>query len=232
MVVQTGFLRPMHMNNARNIPIFPLPMVACPTEWIPLHIFEERYKDMIQHCRDCEESGSPGEFVILLTNEDEVTNIGSTVRICQILREHEDGRLDIMTVAQQRCRIVERYTEHSYDSALIEILPDQERDWDESLATEAFSLHRALLKLVSGDIPNDSSYSGKPSLSFYLAQSAGMTTAQKQEVLEARSENARLELLIRHFKNLIVDIQNVRRAAKSIQSTWEMQLAIAKAEMD
>ena len=213
-----------------DIPIFPLPLVACPTEWIPLHIFEERYKQMIKYCRECEDSGKPGEFMIVLADDDEVATIGSTVRICRILCEHEDGRLDIMTIGQQRCRMVERLRKHAYDSAIIETLPDEERDWDEALATEAFSLHRALLKLVSGEVPDENTYSGKPSLSFYLARSSGMTTAQKQKVLEARSENARLEFMIEHFRSLLFDIQNVRRAAKAIQSAWEMQRAILKAE--
>jgi len=218
------------MKNDSDVPIFPLPLVACPTEWIPLHIFEDRYKKMIRHCRECEDSGDPGEFMILLADEDEVAMIGSTVRICQVLREHDDGRLDIMTVGQQRYRILERLQKHAYDSAIIEMLPDEESDWDETLATEAFSLHRALLKLISGEVPDENTYSGKPSLSFYLAQSAGMTPAQKQKVLETRSENARLELLVEHFRTLVVDIQNVRRAAKAIQGAWEMQMAIMKAE--
>ena len=44
------------------MPIFPLPLVACPSESVPLHIFEHRYRDLIAWCRQREAAGQPAEF--------------------------------------------------------------------------------------------------------------------------------------------------------------------------
>jgi Lon protease-like protein len=214
------------------IPIFPLPVVACPTEFVPLHIFEERYKEMVAFCLDQDAMGKRGEFAIFLSRDDEVASIGTTVRIRQVLREHADGRLDILTVAQQRCRLGRRIKEHAYDTAAIEWVGDEDHDWDEELATEAFSCHRTLIELVTGSAPDDESYGGIPELSFYLAQTAGLTVDEKQTLLELRSENERVRRLAGYIQARIEVLQRAQIAAQSIQGSWEMQQSLRKRPAD
>jgi hypothetical protein len=124
--------------------------------------------------------------------------------------------------------MLERLHEHSYDSAQIELVVDDDSDWNEDVATKAFTLHRALILMVTGAEPAEESYSGRASLSFYLAQTAGMMALQKQALLELRSENARLELLTRHFEKLINRIRTVQQVVQSIRGAWEVQQALQR----
>lgn len=210
------------------IPIFPLPLVACPSETVPLHIFEHRYRDLIAWCRERQSAGQAAEFGIFLDYQNQVSPVGCAVRLQRVLREHDDGRLDIVVLGQSRCRMLERFHDHSYDSAQIEMVVDDEDDWDEALATRAFTLHRAFILMITGAEPEEESYSGRTSLSFFLAQTAGMMALQKQALLEMRSENSRLELLIRHFEKLINRIKTVQQVVQSVRGSWEIQQALQR----
>ncbi len=211
-----------------TMPVFPLPLVACPGEIIPLHIFEPRYRAMIQSCRDQQARGEKGEFAIFLEQDGATCPIGCTLRINQILEEHADGRIDLVSTGRQRVRLVERFQKHAYDTAQVETVGDETPDWDEALATQAFEMHRELIDLVTGDTPDETAYSGKHCLSFFLAPSAGMMLMQKQGLLELRSENARLEMLIRHCRKVINRIKNAREMAISVSRAWETQRAFGK----
>jgi Lon protease-like protein len=64
----------------RDFPLFPLGLVALPTELVPLHIFEERYKTMIGRCLD---EGS--EFGIVWMAEDGLRPIGCACEIAEVV---------------------------------------------------------------------------------------------------------------------------------------------------
>jgi uncharacterized protein len=91
----------------RELPLFPLHSVLCPGIALPLHIFESRYREMIGHCL---ETGSPFGVVLIRdgrevgTSAGRIADVGTTAVIRQAGR-YPDGRLDIVTVGQQRFRI-------------------------------------------------------------------------------------------------------------------------------
>lgn len=78
------------MHKIHRIPVFPLPVVVFPDEEIRLHIFEPRYKQLIQDCLD-----SDLVFAILPIVDDRIQEIGTLVRLQEIVKTYEDGRLDI-----------------------------------------------------------------------------------------------------------------------------------------
>ena len=80
------------MDLVRNFPLFPLGLVALPSEVVPLHIFEERYKTMIDRCLD-EES----EFGIVWMAEDGLRPIGCACEIAEVIVRLEDGRIINLT---------------------------------------------------------------------------------------------------------------------------------------
>jgi Lon protease-like protein len=90
-----------------EIPLFPLRSVLCPGVALPLHIFEERYRLMIERCLERDES-----FGVVLLREGrevgplrgEVAAVGTTAAIRRA-GSYPDGRLDILTVGQQRFRL-------------------------------------------------------------------------------------------------------------------------------
>ena len=89
------------------LPLFPLQVVLLPEAELPLHIFEDRYKEMIgEVLRD------KLEFGVVLANEKGIVNTGCTATVERVLREYPDGRLDIMArgPAAVRDRAAQRRT--------------------------------------------------------------------------------------------------------------------------
>ena len=90
-----------------EIPLFPLRSVLCPGVALPLHIFEERYRLMIDRCI---ERGEPFGVVLIRDGGEvgplsgEFATIGTTATIRRA-GKYPDGRLDILTVGQQRFRL-------------------------------------------------------------------------------------------------------------------------------
>jgi Lon protease-like protein len=213
-----------------DIPVFPLPMVACPSEIIPLHIFEPRYREMVSWCRSRLSDGLSGDFGIFFVSDRKTAAVGSTARIRTILREYGDGRVDLLAIGQRRCRILERRSDHAYDTARVEFVGDAADDWSEDVATEAFELHRTLIHLVTGTCPADGDYEGTCTLSYRMAPSAALPSELKQAFLETRCENDRLQILIDHMKELILQIQGMQVAARAIKSQWDLQAFLKKGQ--
>src|SRR5450432_4457340 len=82
------------------LPLFPLQVVLLPGSQLPLHIFEDRYKEMI-----AEVLRDKIEFGVVLANERGIVNTGCTATIERVLREYPDGRLDILAVGRRRFEI-------------------------------------------------------------------------------------------------------------------------------
>ena len=95
------------MELVTEIPIFPLRSVLCPGVALPLHIFEERYRLMIGRCI---ERGEPFGVVLLRDGHEvgplrgQIAGVGTTAAIRRA-GAYPDGRLDILTVGQQRFRL-------------------------------------------------------------------------------------------------------------------------------
>ena len=123
------------VDRADVIPLFPLPLVVLPGEIVPLHVFEERYKAMIADCRAG--SGPARPFGIALARGKEVHAAGCTVSIVEVMREYEDGRLDIVTVGQTRFRVRELFRDRPYHTAEVEYFGDRDEPVDAALRRRA-----------------------------------------------------------------------------------------------
>lgn len=105
----------------RLIPLFPLQLVVFPRTQLPLHIFEERYKEMVGDAiRDA------SEFGIVLAKEDGILNAGCTVKVEKVLEMYPDGRMDVLTRGQRRFEIVSLNEEKSYLQAEVEFFDDDD----------------------------------------------------------------------------------------------------------
>src|SRR3954468_10037259 len=100
-----------------RFPLFPLGIVLLPTELVPLHIFEDRYKLMIGECL---ESESP--FGIVWLSDDGLREIGCTASIVRLVDRAEDGRMNILVEGVQPFRLVRRRDELAYPAGDIELL--------------------------------------------------------------------------------------------------------------
>ncbi|MCU1239090.1 MAG: peptidase lon domain protein [Candidatus Solibacter sp.] len=179
----------------RFIPLFPLQLVVFPRTRVPLHIFEERYKEMVGIAiRD------NSEFGIVLAKEEGIVNAGCTVLVDKVLEMYPDGRMDIMTRGERRFEIVRLSEEKDYLQAEVEYFDDDDlAPVPDELRLKAVSNFRVLKGL-------DAAHGhGEPNLedlqlSFQLAQAIPDPDFLNL-LLRERSEAARLE----HFNQYLAD---------------------------
>jgi Lon protease-like protein len=175
--------------SSRMIPLFPLNVVVFPRTRLPLHIFEERYKEMIGDAiRD------DSEFGIVLAREDGIVNVGCAVKVEKVLEMYPDGRMDVLTVGSRRFEIAELNEERAYLQGEVRFFDDEDFsptpvDAREQ-ALEAYKTLDALPDSRERQTPNLED----PQLSFQLAQ--GVPDLDfLNGLLRQRSETARLKAL-------------------------------------
>ena len=184
------------------IPIFPLALVVFPNSKYPLHIFEERYKTLINKCL-ANNSG----FGIVSKIGDAISEVGVYVEIADVTKIYESGELDIVVAGRWRFKRMDLEM-HPDGHFLSEVnkIKDQESDTDFN-----YNLYFALkqrvqemLKLVNFNVnPGFWDILEKTSLkSFKIAEKAGLSILQQQELLTIQSENKRLSYLLDHFEKL------------------------------
>ena len=217
----------MGMNSTQPFPLFPLPMAVLPGEVTALHIFEPRYRDMLEACLD--QPGTNGDFVMLFSREDAADEVGCAVEISKVLHAHEDGRYDILVAGRERVRVLTRFQLHSYDSVKVELC-DKEEDWDEGLATEVYALHRQLLVACTGDEPADAFYQERRHLSFPVAACSGFSTEEKRRLLSFDHENERLAYVKGHLERMLPFMQRAVPLWKNILGTYSLSQMDADAD--
>jgi Lon protease-like protein len=165
-------------------------MVVFPRTRLPLHIFEDRYKELVG---DALRANS--EFGIVLAHEDGIVNTGCTVVVEQVLKNYPDGRMDIVTGGRRRFEVIMLDEEKAYLRAEVQFFDD-----DESEATpleaqhEALSHYKSLLESGALQPPTPEPNLDDPQLSFQLAQ-ALPDLDFLSSLLRTRSEAQRLRQL-------------------------------------
>ena len=113
----------------RDFPLFPLDLVALPSEYIPLHIFEARYRTMVAECLERDR-----ELGIVWLSHDELKPVGCAVAIERVLERMEDGRINILTRGTRPFRLIERQDDLAYPAGIVEFLADRAEEPDEAAA--------------------------------------------------------------------------------------------------
>jgi Lon protease-like protein len=191
--------------------LFPLGLVLVPTERVPLHIFEPRYKELIGECL-----GEQREFGLVLDDENGLREIGTRASVIEVLQRFPDGRLNIVIEGGERFRVVELTSGRSFQTAEVEPVVDAVGEAaDPSDVARAVAVFRALGELAGAEVDEPDVTSGV--LSFELAARVALDAEAKQRLLEERSESARLreviELLERGIASATLQRQLQQRAA-------------------
>jgi len=193
---------------AHLLPLFPLPLVLFPDTPLPLHIFEERYKEMIG-----EAIAQREEFGVVLAKEGGIVNMGCTATVSQVLQRYSDGRLDLLALGRRRFEITAVDEERAFLRAEVEYFDDEElRNTPAELREKAMTAYRPLRELEDPEIVVEPERDS-PHLSFQLAQFLADLDA-KQAVLTLRSEIERLELLISILPGYIARREKTAMAKK------------------
>jgi Lon protease-like protein len=190
------------MPEKKLIPLFPLGVVLLPGLPLPLHIFEERYKQMIGECLDSESL-----FGMVAYTGSQIKSKGCTARIVEVLKRYEDGRLDIMTVGERRFIVGERDESRPYLQGWVEFFDDEEEeleDRDRELALRGLILQEELSRLQGTQPVQDSSGAmDLREISFVLAGSQGFSLEEKQTFLEMTSTRERIRKAVPALEKLI-----------------------------
>ena len=192
----------MYFDRSMNdkIPIFPLPLVLLPGETLPLHIFEEKYKKMIEYCLK-----NNKKFGIINSKNNDSLVIGCTASIDQLVGgENENREYDILVSGVERFIVKSYNTSEDYKQAYVKTWNDIDDTIDESLLQEAnVFLYEVLLKLgASSKIPQIN----MPKSSFEIASMLDIDKRAKKILLKSQSENDRLIILKRILKKAIIKI--------------------------
>jgi Lon protease-like protein len=187
------------------IPLFPLRVVVFPRTPLPLHIFEDRYKEMVGNAiRD------NSEFGVVLAKENGIVNAGCTVMVEKVLETYPDGRMDILTRGQRRFEIVTVNEEKDYLQGEVSFFDDDDfAPAPAELRDQALSNYQALSSLAV------SSERGEPNLedrqlSFQLAQ-ALPDLDFLNALLRHRSEIGRLKQLNQYLAEYVPRQRTIKR---------------------
>ena len=188
----------------RMLPLFPLGVVLFPKSALPLHIFEERYKILINLAL---EDGT--DFGINLVENGVMAKVGCTARVRDVLRQYDDGKMDIVIEGERRYEVVRFHEDKAPYFVGTVVYPQQEPGYDRALLTETVTLYNRLMATVykggdfqlRGDVAEDMP-------SFRMAQKAGLDLAARQQLLEEDSETGRLRRLLNWFREVIPKLEN------------------------
>ena len=171
------------------LPLFPLSLVLVPTMQLPLHIFEDRYKEMMADLIT-----GQSEFGVVLAKEQGIANIGCTAIVDEITRRYDDGRLDLIATGQRRFRITSLDQEKTYLRAEVQYFNDEDAsEVPADLKQKASSAYRRLATFE--DVEAMEPKFERTRISFQLAQLIE-DLDKRQMVLGIRSEIERLEYLV------------------------------------
>lgn len=177
-----------------RLPVFPLGLVLMPRMPLPLHIFEERYRMMVQHCLDQEQP-----FGVVLHTGTTLQSVGCLASIENVINRYDDGRLDILTVGTERFRVEAMHEEKVFLEADIEIFEDRPvsdeqasdlqkmtesavEDLKEFAQVAGYEIDQSMLRNLSSE-----------ELSFLLSTTDVFSTEEKQQLIELRSTTDRME---------------------------------------
>jgi Lon protease-like protein len=194
-----------------EIGLFPLGVVLLPTERIPLHIFEPRYRELIGECL---ETGR--EFGLVLADDDGVREVGTRAAVTQVLERFDDGRLNIVVEGRERFRVVELTAGRSFDTAAVEPVVDDGAQPAQAEIDRAIGLVRKLGDIAGADVEDVAVVTESPS--FELAGRVAFEPGLKQQLLELRSEPERLDRLATLLEDAARALE-IQRESAAIAST-------------
>lgn len=169
------------------LPLFPLGVVLMPDMPLPLHIFEERYKELMNDIVP-----RAAEFGVVLAKPEGIANLGCTATVERVVNKYPDGRMDVIAVGRRRFTISSLDNGRAYLRAEVEFFGDEaELEPPLNLRKRAAAAYRKLSELENseqgGEEPRDP-------ISFQIAQLI-LDLEKRLTILSLRSEIERLEYI-------------------------------------
>jgi Lon protease-like protein len=215
------------VSGIQYLPVFPLPLVLLPNEILPLHIFEPRYRQMMDDIKD---SGSIFGITLFepsdqFTERPEVGSIGCAAEVRDV-QTTADGRLNIVTTGVARYRLLE-YVDLGapYLTAEVEFFEDVPEDSSgrQLLADDVFGLFERIARAAfrisgnRGEFP-EIERADPESLSFLVTAAFSFDNALKYQLLEMTSTAERLLRLKGFLSQAVEQMESNAEIIKSSQT--------------
>jgi Lon protease-like protein len=197
------------MQSGLLLPLFPLQVVLFPGALLPLHIFEDRYKEMVG-----EAIQEQSEFGVLLATDQGLASIGCTAVVEKVLQRYPDGRLDILTRGRRRFELLLVNEERTFLRGSVEFLSEEQGPTDSEDCMKAITGYNYCREL-SSETPLSPGAEENPALSFLLAEPV-TDLGFRQGILAAHSEAERIKQLAEFFPKYLareLHVQKVKTAA-------------------
>lgn len=186
--------------------------MAYPHEKLNLHIFEERYKQLIQ---DCHSNKKP--FGIITAIDGKVKDFGTLVEVTEISKTYPDGRMDIRTLATKTfvvLELIKSLPDKLYSGAIVNY-PDNAEYTNQRLMATLLKDVRYLHQLLK--VSKDFKKPDDELVSYDIAHHVGFSLQDEYEMLELMHENQRLEFIRRHLAktiNVVLGIEKLKDKIK------------------
>jgi Lon protease-like protein len=190
-----------------EIGLFPLGLVLLPTEQVPLHIFEPRYRELIAECLDNERP-----FGLVYADDDGLRRIGTLATVIEVTDRFEDGRLNIVVEGGGRFRVGELTEGRSFHTGTIEPISDLDDPPSPDDVRRGVSLFSKLVELTGADVEVPDESLEQPS--FALASRFELAPELKLEFLEETSERVRLLRLCEILETVAAAVERQREIAE------------------
>jgi Lon protease-like protein len=200
-----------------EIGLFPLGIVLLPTERVPLHVFEERYKELIDECLD-----GGVEFGLVYADGDRLADVGTRARVVQVLTRFPDGRLNVLVEGGDRFRLEELTSGRSFSTAIVTPLADADDAADQDAIDRALGQFARLREITGSDV--DPPEPDESPLSYALAGRVELPTDDKLTLLLEVSERRRMSRVCELFDAAIAAAGRVRTAAERATTNGRVEL--------
>src|SRR5688572_10275932 len=186
--------------------LFPLGIVLLPHEQIPLHVFEDRYQELIGECLAEER-----EFGLVFADEAGLREIGTRAAVTEVLDRFDDGRLNIVAEGRNRFRLLELTEGRSFQTGIVEDVADEQGVADPVDTEHALELFHRLVDLTGSEV--EEPRLDAEQLSFELAGRFEFAPELKQRLLQLTSERQRMHLLAELLAGAATAVEREREIA-------------------
>ena len=202
-----------------DIPLFPLNVVLMPGAPLPLHIFEERYKQMVNECLEQE-----SEFGMVFADESGTREVGCTARIVELVERYEDGRMLILVEGSRRFRLNNVLTGKPYYVGEIDFFEEEDEEGDVGpLAEECIALLERVVEAATEGSVGIEIEPPYRNLSFAIAGRVEFEPDTRQQILELTSEKERLEKVKELLTAAAERLERERQAREKAQTNGRLR---------
>jgi ATP-dependent Lon protease len=193
-----------------EIGLFPLGLVLLPTEQVPLHIFEPRYRELIAECLENEQP-----FGLVYADDDGLRRTGTLANVVEVVDRFEDGRLNIVVEGGDRFRLVELTDGRSFHTGTIEPFTDTDDPPPADDVKRGLGLFARLVELTGAEVEVPDESLEQPA--FTIASRFELAPELKLELLEEPSERLRLRRLCEILETVAAVVERQREVAELAQ---------------